>query len=259
MAFRREHPGRRPASPERQWPPLPTPWKRCPRNHDRIAQSQHSKYGLCPRCRPTHSRPAEQLPRLRPRSTKETVRRDGVTARPTPSCRIIVANCVARGAGDRRMQPEPRRPPPMSTATSGRFKCSKRGRHSAAAAASRAGVTRCSAVQVADVGAVEFVVAVHHDEVNVAGSMRGCCAWTTGRPCLCRAAPTAAATPPQAITRSGNGGGRTASGTAFSGDGQTDAVTQRRHARGARIRGSGAGRQPRQGPSPAPAIRHSLR
>ena len=75
-------------------------------------------------------------------------------------------------------------------------------------------------------------MAVDHDEVEAGGGMRGCCTWTTAVPRRRSAAPIDAATPPQPITRSGNGGAIWPP-TAASAFGQSDAGNQRQGGRGA--------------------------
>ncbi len=202
------------------------------------ARASMPKYGLSPLPSQTWP-PSGTSVSASTRVTAGSVRREGVTATPTSSARIIApsrpASSPATAASSRN------RPllPPTSTATSGRRRCANRGRHASAAAASRAGVARCSAVRVTTTfGPVSSSCRFTTIRSKRRGSMRGCCTCTTGRPPRRSAAPTAAATPPQPITSSGSGA-RTASRTAASGAGHSDAVTHLHGARGASTRSSG--------------------
>ena len=160
------------------------------------------------------------------------VRRDGVSARPTRSSRIMSASCAPNAratAASRRNRPLL---PPTSTAASGRGRWARRGAHSAAAAASRAGVAGCSAVRVTTtLGPVRPSWRLTTTTSKRAGSMRGCWICTTGRPGRRNAAPTTPAVPPAVNSTASP---RSGTCTARNGRGQVRAAIQRQGARGCR-------------------------
>ncbi len=149
--MRRDRPGRRASMHRRRG-------RHRLRNHRHAVVGDDDRRRRRPACRNTGCRPCRPRPSApsgRERAARNaattagSVRRDGVTTSPTRSRRIMAAQSALQGAS-----PAPasrrRRPllPPTSTATSGRGRCAKRGAQIAAASASRAGVTRCSAVRV---------------------------------------------------------------------------------------------------------------
>ena len=195
------------------------------------------KYGLSPWPSQTQA-PSGARRCWRARVTAGSVRRDGVSIRPTWSRRIIAASWSARAApadGSSRWRPLE---PPTSTVTSGRGSAAMWARQASAASARRCGVTRCSAVRVTTTfGPVRLSWRLTTIRSKRRGSIRGCWTWTTGTPRRRSAASTGAALPPQPITTWGRGP-CTASAATRSGAGQALAAIQRQGARGARTRSS---------------------
>ena len=183
------------------------------------ASASMPKYGFSPvpsqTCPPSGSSAARSSA-----VTAGSVRRDGVTATPTPSRRIIATSCPASSpptAASSRNRPLL---PPTSTATSGRFRWAKRSRQASAAAASRDGVARCSAVRVTNtLGPVSSSCRLTTTRSKRRGLILGFCTCTAARLKRRSEAITAPPMPPTPITSSGIGR-RTASGTAASGLGQ---------------------------------------
>ena len=202
------------------------------------ASPSMAKYGLSPT--PSHTQPPTGArASVSSRTTAGSVRRDGVTTIPTWSRRAIAARSAASRPPTEASSRNRPLLPPTSTATSGRRNVAKRSRQASAAAASRSGVTRCSAVRVTTTfGPVSSSCRFTTIRSKRRVSMRGCCTCTSPATCRRNANPTRAAVPPQLMTRSGKGG-RTASGTAASGIGHSFAATNFHGARGRRTRSSG--------------------
>ena len=166
------------------------------------ASASRPKYGFSPVMSHIQAPSGASVSRSCAR-TAGSVRRDGVSATPTRSLRIISASCRASCAPTAASSRKRPLLPPTSTATSGRGRAASRARQASAAAASRAGVTRCSAVRVTStLGPVRPSCRAATTRSNFAAGMRGCWTMTT---LVCRrsAASTAADLPPQPTTSLG--------------------------------------------------------
>ena len=167
-----------------------------------------------------------------------SVRREGVTASPDPVGRIMPARLLRQRRGSGASSRKRPLLPPTSTATSGRGRSANRGAQACAAAASRAGVTRCSAVRVTNTfGPVSSSCRAATIRSKRRGSMRGCCMMTV-RVAPRSVASTAAAMPPQPMTISGSGGASASGAIARCGQGHSVGVSTRKMPRGTSTRRS---------------------
>ncbi len=153
------------------------------RDDDRVGQGEQAEIGVLARSCPTSSRLAARAAASAARASGE-VRRDGVSATPTRSVRIIASQLRGevlrhrrRPAGSGRCC---RRPAPRPAAAAGGPGGAPRSRRPRPGAS---GVTRCSAVRVTTtLGPVRPSWRLTTTTSNRAGSMRGCWICTTGRP-----------------------------------------------------------------------------
>ena len=216
-----------PASPAPRSPPPRRPWTRCP-CVTTIASASASmpKYGFSPLpvpdpCPPSGCSVVGQHARHRRIGAARGGDHDADTVVPHHRRKLAGQSRTATAAS-RRTGHCCRPPAPRPAAA---VRCASRGARPPPAAARRAGVTRCSAVpRHHDVRSRQLVMSVHHNQVEPA-RVHARMLHLHNRP-VAPAQRGAAPPPPCPRSRSASSGNgaRTASGTAASGDGHSDAV-----------------------------------
>ena len=226
------------------------------------ASASRPKYGFSPVHVPDPAAERAPAPAASAARAARPVRRDGVSASPTRSRRIIGGELRRRArrppAASSRNRPLL---PPTSTATSGRGRCARRGAQSRAASRQprrRHPVQRGAGDDHVRAGQPVMPVGDHHDR-SAAGPCAGAAPAPRARPRPAQRGADRA--PPCRRSRSGvPAAGLAPAGRRASGAGQSRAGIQRQGARGASTRRSRLqARPPRPGPAPAPAARQAAR